>query len=232
MKITKLDFPYNCNESFSPNLTTKLLYEHARLCIQEDVNNILELGCGCGIISLGLAIEFKSMGLKCSLSDISQKSIQEARGNFKINSQDADIRCGSIFEPWKDNTKFDLIIDDISGIARQIADISPWFSKAPAAPGNTGVELLVNFLNEAPNHLNGNGKIIFPLLNLSDVNSALIVANRLFHLTLIKEVDWPMPKELAENQGFETICNKLNIPVKRKFGLIVGTTSIYEGKLK
>lgn len=232
MKI-KFDFPFTHDKSFTPNLTTKLIYDHARICIRDGAREILEVGCGCGVISLGLAIEFSSIGVKFSLSDVSLASTEEAKENFKINSQQAEILTGSILTPWSNkDTKYDLIIDDISGIARDISEISPWFNKAPAAPGNLGIELLMDFLENARYCLAPQGKIIFPLLSLSKKDMALNLAEKNYKLTLVKQIDWPLPSEMKENKRFELICNELDIPINRKFGMLIGTTYIYEGLLR
>jgi SAM-dependent methyltransferase len=230
---TKFNFPYTCDDSFTPNLTTKLIYDHARTCLITGARDILEVGCGCGVISLGLAIEFGHKGVNFSLSDIAINATNEAKQNFLMNSQRAEIRSGDILTPWEeDGKKYDLIINDISGIARDISELSPWFNKAPAAPGNLGIELLLVFLEKAKAYLAQEARVIFPLISLSQVNTALNAAENIYNLTLIKEVDWPMPKELTSKISFELVCEKLKIPVKRKFGMLVGTTYIYEGRLK
>lgn len=224
---------YVYDRSFEPNLTTKMLYEHAKNSINNKTHKLLELGCGCGIISLALGMDFPKGELALSLSDLSPGAILDCKENFDIVGLHAEIKLGSLFEPWIDSgERYDLIINDISGISRDIAAMSPWFEKAPMAPGNTGVELLQQFLSEAPNYLNPNGKVIFPLLNLSQTELILNKEDSNFKFIKIKELEWPMPEVLTSNSDFESTCVRLKIEVPKRFGKFIGKTTVYEGVLK
>ena len=66
-----------------------------------------------------------------------------------------------MFYAWDDH-KFDLIINDISGVAQDIAKISPWFKNISCEAGK-GRDLLVNkVISESAEYLNDNGKIDIP----------------------------------------------------------------------
>lgn len=224
---------YVYDRSFEPNLTTKMLYEHAKNSINNNTHKLLELGCGCGIISLALGMDFPRRDFSLSLSDLSSGAILDCKENFDNVGLRAEIKVGSLFEPWiNSGEKYDLIINDISGISRDIATMSPWFDKAPMAPGNTGVELLQQFLTEAPNYLANSGKVIFPLLNLSQTELVLNRDDSKFKFIKIKELEWPLPEILTSNSDFESTCERLKIVVPKRFGKFIGKTTVYEGVLK
>lgn len=219
--------------SFVPNLTTKLIYEAARNFLKAPNMDILEVGCGCGVISLALATEFHELNPNFSLSDLAEGAISDAKINFQNNKLNADIRIGSVLDPWINAPKkYDLIIDDISGIINKIAEISPWFTKAPFATGDTGVELLLEFLEKSSFLLKPNGTIIFPLLNLSRMDIGLQAAREKFEICELISREWPIPEELANVGGFIDLCQIYGIEIKRKFGSYIGTTAVFSGKMK
>ncbi len=221
------------DNSFDPNLTTKLIYESARNFVTVPNMDILEVGCGCGVISLAIATEFHELSPNLSLSDLSEGAVLDARLNFQNNKLNADIRLGSVLDPWmKGPKKYDLIIDDISGVINKIAEISPWFTKAPFATGDTGVELLLEFLEKSSLLLKPNGTIIFPLLNLSRMDIGLQAASEKFEISELTCKEWPIPEELANVDGFIDLCQIHGIEIKRKFGSYIGSTAVFSGKVK
>ena len=103
----------------------------------------------------------------------------------------------SLFEPWHD-TKFDLIIDDISGISSEVALMSEWFDGVPCESGIDGTDLIVQVLSAAKNHLNVGGAIYFPVLSLSNRTRIFQEAKEHFNeIDLIESVQWPLPASLA-----------------------------------
>lgn len=219
--------------SFDPNLTTKLIYEAARNFVSVPNMDILEVGCGCGVISLALATEFNELSPNLSLSDVSEGAILDAKSNFQNNKLNADIRQGSVLDPWMESPKkYDLIIDDISGVIDNIAKISPWFTKAPFATGDTGVELLLEFLDKSPFLLKPNGTIIFPLLNLSRMEIGLQAAREKFKIHELTSREWPIPEDLANVDGFIDLCQTYGIEITKKFGSYIGVTAVFSGKVK
>jgi len=191
----------------------------------------LELGCGCGVISLTLASLYKVLCPKFFLSDLSAKAIGDARANFRANRIDADVRHGSVFDPWATiGQPFDIIINDISGISEEIARISPWFDESPFETGPEGIELLHEWLRGAGEFLNDSGVMVFPLINLCNVDLGLSYASKFFKLEKISETEWPIPSELSENPDFERACSRNNVKIRRRFGRAIGVTSVYTAR--
>jgi len=70
---------------------------------------ILDVGCGCGILGLLLKRDFA--GLNLNLLDISQESIKISQHNSLRNNLAANVICAD-FREFKSELKFDLIVSN------------------------------------------------------------------------------------------------------------------------
>ena len=131
---------------FRPTGTTTALIEAVRNNILSP-GSLLDIGCGSGVVGLTLSKEGMVTG-PLHASDLSEDAIKCVEDNAKDLGLDLDARCGSLFEPWKDYF-FDYIIDDVAGIAKKIAEISPWYTFAPCDAGEDGANLIVQIIEQA-----------------------------------------------------------------------------------
>ena len=205
---------------FTPNTTSTLLTQAVKNTLSEPAT-LLDLGCGTGVV--GLALHFQGL-IKSPLyaSDLS------SRVNFARYDCPAEVRNGSLFEPWQ-GKKFDVIVDDISGIAQSVADVSPWFQGVPCDTGEDGVDLVVEIIRKAPHHLNKGGRFFFPVLSLSNVDKLLQVAKECFGtVEQTGRQNWPLPVEL---KPYLPLLRKLHaegsIKLEEKFGMVLCYTEAY-----
>lgn len=84
---------------------TKILIENVRI----SNGNILDIGCGYGII--GITLKKENPDIKLYMSDINERAVEFAKINAKDNNIAADIRKGYLFEVWE-NEKFDHIVSN------------------------------------------------------------------------------------------------------------------------
>ena len=74
-----------------------------------------------------------------------------------------DIRISNLLKNWG-NEKFDLIVNDISGISSKINNVSKWFKFAPNDSGNDGTKFLMNILRDYKNKHFNKASLLFPVL--------------------------------------------------------------------
>jgi len=181
---------------FYPTSTTVLLLRAARRALAYRPRSVLDLGCGCGVVGVVLA--------KClppdavvHASDLSAGAVRLARHNAARNGVQIDCRRGSLFEPWA-GERFDLIVDDVAGVAEPLAQASGWYPPGvPSDAGPDGTRWILDVLAQAPDYLPPSGRLIFPLLTLSRETVALEAARARFTAVELVEEQWyPLADEL------------------------------------
>ena len=224
--ISNDNFSIHINKKiFEPNLTTMLLIEMAKRVIKKR-DKVLDLGCGYGVI--GCYLYKKKIIDHIYGSDISKEAVNCAIYNSKKLTQRYDIRLSNSFSSWKDE-KFDLIINDISGISPQINKISKWFEFAPNNSGNDGTKFTLNILKDFKNKTFNNASLIFPVLGLSNRDKIInfLKQNKINYKILLKK-EWPLPKDLVKHLNILKKLKKENkINYYEKFSILFTTTEIF-----
>ena len=223
----EIDISLSVSEGvFIPTGTTKLLIESVLKTVKSP-SKILDLGCGSGVVGIALHLK-KIVQHPIFASDLSQSSADFSKLNFAKYNCDADVRCGSLFDPWL-GEKFDVIVDDISGIAKEIADVSSWFQGIPCDSGEDGTSLISNIIRQSPNFLTSNGKFFFPAISLSNIDTLLNHAKMNYsNVHLIQRQEWPLPEELKSHIPLlENLHKKNYIKLIKKFGMYIWYTEIY-----
>lgn len=222
----ELSYNQNC---FVPTATSSFLIS----AVSKNYNyidSLLDLGCGIGVVGITLS-KFIIINELYS-SDLSIDAVNFCRLNsekLKINNQ---VRQGALFEPWE-GKKFDVIVNDISGISDKIASISPWFKFAPCDSGEDGLTLTNQIINQSKNYMSKNGKIVFPVISLSDTKKLLRHAESNFSsLKKLSSNSWFLPDFMSDshNDLLNNLKNKGLIYYEEKFGRKICFTEIYEGK--
>ncbi len=211
---------------FAPNTTTDLLIDSVRKKINQPAK-FLDLGCGTGAVSVALFYE-GLINEKIYASDLCVDATECCETNFERHQCPGEVRNGSMFEPWK-NEQFDVIIDDISGIAEEIAAVSPWFPGVPCKSGKDGTDLVSQIIVNSPEYLSKNGFLFFPVLSLSNKRVILEKAYQRFSSVekLIRK-EWPLPKELINHKELIIELQKRElIEFEERFGMILCYTEVY-----
>lgn len=189
--------------------------------------NALDLGCGVGIVGIVLA-HAGVLRPPVHASDLSAEAVELAKGNYSAHGIDAVVRRGSLFEPWA-GEKYDLVIDDISGVAEPVARLSPWFENVPCDSGRDGTRLVCEVIEQAPRYLNPGGRLVFPVLSLSNRKKILDTAGKTFrHVELLVRKEWPLPKAMAPySKELRELAAEGLIEVAEKFGMLLWSTEVY-----
>ncbi|UCF49754.1 MAG: methyltransferase [Thermoplasmatales archaeon] len=132
--------------------------------------SVLEIGTGCGIISLDCA----RIGANVVCTDINPFAVDLTKRNYSRNKHlvkgDFDVRKGDLFKPIKNKEVFDIIIFNPPYLPTEKKDIvggSGWFDVATNG-GATGIKITTRFIDELTDYLKQNGKSYFIFSSLSD----------------------------------------------------------------
>lgn len=217
--------------AFYPTETSKIIIDCLRNKSGYASKETLDLGCGSGVISTTLA----RLGIikKFSASDISPQATKNAEANAKKFGLEAEIRTGSLYEPWEGRT-FDLIICDVSGISESLARLSSWYSNGvPCVSGRDGTALVMKIIRDTPPHLNPSGTLVIPILTLSDHRKLVSEMEKTFkEVEMISSKQFYLPKEMNAHASLIDELNREGcIDVTSKFGLYLWETRLYEGRL-
>ena len=218
------------DDVFYPTETSKIILDYL-LKTDKSYASVLDLGCGSGVVTTVLGKSGR--GGQFSASDICEKATANAAANLKRHSIPADVRAGSLYEPWKDS-RFDLVICDVSGVAEELAKASGWFSdKVSCASGRDGTELVSRIIAETPRHLAAGGTMILPILTLSDHRKLLKTLKT--HFSRVEKVasrQFYLPKDMEAHAPLvERLLSEGLIDVEKKFGLYLWKTELYEAAI-
>lgn len=212
---------------FYPTDTSHLLIEACKLTISSP-KKILDLGCGCGVAGIVLSKLGLSKG-PLFASDISEEAVALAKKNASKISIEYVARCGNLFEPWQ-GEKFDVIIDDISGVSDDIAKISPWYPPGiPCNAGRDGTRWINQVIEQSRQYLRDGGTLIFPVLSLSNEEKILQILKKTYSsYELIIKKDWFLPDKMADRTDIlMPLIDDGSIKCQKKFGKWIWSTYIY-----
>jgi len=211
---------------FKPTGTSDLLL-HASLKEIKKTHDVLDLGCGSGIVGINIA-KAKRLKKKIYFSDISKFATRNTKQNCTLNKINHEIKTGSILKPWA-KYKFNVIISDVASISDSVAKISPWYNKLITnKAGKDGVKNIIEIIKNCKNHLKKDGKLIFPIISLSNEEKILSYVKKKFgKYVVLKAKEWPLPKMMYKNKKILIHLNKKKrINITQKYGLIIFSTKI------
>ena len=215
---------------FIPTQTTQYLLQEIKKNISKKKNIILsDMGCGNGIIGITLYKKLKNIN-HLYFSDISRDAIMNCKENLKLNeikSTDATFLVSNVFEKFN-SEKFDVIINDISGISEDVAKISPWFREVPCSSGLNGTDLTINFLSNYKHYLKKNGIVFFPIISLCNEKKIFNFLRKFkINFKILSKNIWPLPKEMQQHKKKLINLKKKNIiSFEEKYGLLIAYTKI------
>ena len=178
---------------FQPTSTSALLAETIDV---QPGETVIDLGCGSGFFSILAA---KRGAAKVYAVDVMPQAAALTQRNATRNGVESRIEAftGSLFEPLP-GVRADLVIDDVSGIAEDIARVTPWYPSSIPSGGPDGAEPTVAMLQRASDHLLPKGRLVFPVLSLANEQRILEAGQRLFtDLRLRAQRLFPVPVMLA-----------------------------------
>jgi methylase of polypeptide subunit release factors len=191
---------------------------------------VLDLGCGSGVVAVVLA-KLLGSGARVCASDLSAAAVRLARHNAARHGVAIDCQRGGVFEPWT-GERFDLIVDDVAGVAEPLARLSGWYPAAvPSDTGRDGTRLITAVLGQAPEQLAPAGCLVFPVLTLSREETVLARARAAFGAVEQVEEQWyPLGEELlAQFQEVEQLAAEGSVRIAKRGSHWCWATRIFVG---
>jgi 16S rRNA G1207 methylase RsmC len=216
---------------FHPTSTTVLLLRAVRRMLTRDIHSVLDLGCGTGVVAIVLAKLMPRDTIVCA-SDVSPRAVELTRLNAERHGVTLECGLGSLFEPWR-GRRFDLIVEDVSGVAEPLARLSGWYPPpVPSEAGPDGTRWISEIIEQAPDYLSPGGRLVFPLLTLSREDRVLERARARFASVEQVEEQWyPLNDELVAHLALvEQLAADGAVRVEKRGSRWCWATKIYTAR--
>jgi len=217
------------SETFAPNATTDKIAREVEVPAGAQ---ILDLGCGVGPLAIYLAQ--KNAGHVYAV-DIVPEACELARQNVAAaNLEDrVTVLQGDLFEPVADK-KFDVIVNDVSGIAERVARISPWYPKPVPTGGEDGTDVVMRMLDDVDKYLMPSGVLYFATSSLSNTRKIMSRAKQVLgdRLEQLASYRFPFCKELTDAIGeLEQLCKEGKIAYEAKRSRFLWTLEVFRARM-
>lgn len=166
--------------------STQVLADTIDILPHEDV---LDLGCGCGVFGLLAA---KRGASRVVLSDIDDQAVRCAAKNVKRNKlPNVVVVKGDFLTPFKEKS-FDVMVGNLPQTPGPVNfRVDKW-------GGPDGSLHLLRLAREAVNHLKENGRIYFSLISLANSKRVIEAFQGCYRLTQTAEMERPFTREEYE----------------------------------
>ncbi len=179
-------------DSFRPTLIS----EECALNADFINKKVLDMGCGIG----PLAIYFAKNGAnEVDACDIYDKHLELTKLNAKRNDVSINIIESDLFQNV--TSKYDLICCDVSGVSKNIAEVTGWFPTEVPKADDTGSNLIVRVVEGSPEHLKDGGCLNICTTSFSNIQEIENTMQKSFpdKWEKILEKEVPFSKRLIAN---------------------------------
>jgi len=175
-------------EVYEPAEDTFLLADYLAQVVKE-IDTVLDVGTGCGI----LAVLAARKALKVVATDLNPHAVECARLNAVANdvSEKVDVRLSELFESIQNTEKFDLIVFNAPYLPSESHEEETWIGRAWAG-GPTGRQVIDKFIDEAPEHLRENGRVLVVQSTLANIDETIAKFSKAsFETSVVAEKKFP-----------------------------------------
>ncbi|MBS6720425.1 MAG: peptide chain release factor N(5)-glutamine methyltransferase [Peptoniphilus harei] len=157
---------------------------------ENNINKMLEIGCGTGIVSITVDLESKRK-MDITALDISPYAINNTAINKKNLMSNIEIMESDLFD--KVSGKFDLIYSnppyikscEIENLQLEVKDHEP---RLALDGGNDGLYFYREIIKEAPNYLNNNGFLVFEI-GYDEAEDISLIMKKNFDTKIYKDLN-------------------------------------------
>jgi release factor glutamine methyltransferase len=134
-------------------------------------DRVLDMGTGCGILGI-LAAKKASEVIAV---DMNPYAVRCAKENAQLNNAGNKMVFiqGDLFTPLREDERFDVILFNAPYLPTEESEGDSWLERAWKG-GNTGRQLIVRFISNAPMYLKHAGQILLMQSNLADINETVL----------------------------------------------------------
>lgn len=157
---------------------------------ENNINKMLEIGCGTGIVSITVDLESKRQ-MDVTAIDISPYAIKNTTINKKKLKSNIKIFKSDLFD--KVSGKFDLIYSnppyikssEIENLQLEVKDHEP---RLALDGGIDGLYFYREIIKEAPNYLNNNGFLVFEI-GYDEAEDISLIMEKNFNTKIYKDLN-------------------------------------------
>lgn len=197
---------------FVPTTTSEVL---ASLIRFEREAVTVDLGCGSGLFAILMA----RMGAKRVYAlDAQDEACALTRLNAERNglADRIDCRRGHLFDPLGPLAA-DLIVNDVSGVADAIARRAGWFPDTVPTGGEDGADLAVAMFADVRRYLRPHGRLLFPVISLSNEERILQAARAAFErVDPLEARRFPLAPSVTSAPSFQHLLDNGTIRAMRR----------------
>lgn len=216
------------NELFTPNAVTRL-FSKAVSINPGDI--VFDIGSGLCPLTIWAAQE---QSKEVHAVEIVQEQYELAGKNVKRYGLENKITLynGSFFDPIPEGLKANVIIGDVSGIAKNIAKVMksndiPWYPPNIPTGGEDGTEVTTKLIELAGNYLLPMGRFYFPISSLSKYKKIENIAKSKFGNLELK-ITRNFPLEPGQKELIEEVGTSGTYTLRKKGSKDTWTGWIYE----
>ena len=217
------------DDAFKPTTVTQKIADSLHIPVG---GKVLDLGCGTGPLGIYAALngaaQVHSVDVMPQACEYAQENVDRAGLSDRIT-----VMCGDLFEPVADQ-QYDLIINDVSGIAERVARISPWYPNPIPSGGVDGTDVVTRMLSQSPDHLKPGGVLHFAVSSLSAGKKIVAQAKAVYGsgLELLKSVPIPFCPELKDAATEMKVLRQMGtIDFEERKSRYLWTLELYQAKL-
>lgn len=189
----------NEKELFVPNAVSGLFAKTVEI---NPGDIVFDIGSGVGPLTIWSAQEPSQHVYSV---EIVKSQYQLLLENIKDNGVSHKVTAyqGEFFDPIPQGIKADVIIGDVSGIARIPAVAFGWYPPEIPTGGEDGTEVIIPLLERAGRYLKEGGRLYFPIaVSLSDSGRIMDVARARFeNLEVLTQPTFPLTPEQVNRLG-------------------------------
>jgi len=209
---------------FRPSTVSSLI---AQVMEVEEGDTVIDVGCGCGILSI---IAAKLGAAHVHAVDVSPDVVAVGTANAREHGVADKISFyqGDLFDPLPEGVKADLIIGDVSGIPDELAAESGWFPDGRGG-GPSGAELPQRMLREAKRWLKDNGRLLLPTGSLQDQEAILEAARSLYgSVQELVARAIPLPGDLMAGRALPALVREGIVELKARGSRYLWNAQVWE----